>query len=123
VGSATSGVGVLVGTAVVCIEGTWEGVDWGAPQATSSAMTAEKPSTHDNNRLAALKLTGFTCSVPAARGHGPHNEAHRETRRPNPWLIVLQNHLPVNREESGDDWRPEEISEVGFHDGTDLHLL
>ena len=77
VGPLTAGAGVLVGTAVglgiaetVSVGGTREGVAWGAPQATSSAMTAEKPSMHDNNLLAALELTRFTCSMPAARDAG-----------------------------------------------------
>ena len=77
VGPLTAGTGVLVGTAVglgmtetVSVGGTREGVAWGVAQATSSAMTAEKPSTHDSNFLAALKLTRFTCSVPAARAAG-----------------------------------------------------
>jgi hypothetical protein len=106
VGPLTVGAGVPVGitvalgmTKAVCVGGTWVGVAWGAPQATSSAMAAENPSTHDSILLAALELTWFTCSVPAAPRRRPHHEA----RRPTPWLIVLQNHLPVNTGEFGDD--------------------
>jgi hypothetical protein len=69
--------GVLVGTTVapgmtktVWVGGAWVGVARGTPQATSSAMTAEKPTMHDSHRLAALKLTGFTCSMPAVRAAG-----------------------------------------------------
>ena len=63
----------------VCVGGTREGVAWGAPQATSSAMTTEKPSTHDNNLLAALELTVYLLRASGA-GRGPHTKA----RHPNP---------------------------------------